>query len=269
MSKVLVLNLSCFRIEHVFPDVLEEIPFHIFGIIKPKIVVLTTPNGDFNVLFEMKPGEFRHDDHKFEWTREEFEDWCNHICVRFPDYCVQFHGVGKAPEGFESLGCCSQLGFFIKKDFFASLDNDLPVDEEVASLEEDPLIECDDYNLIHSVTYPFFHDTRGKEEKLIDEVNYQVNRFRFMGDDYFNYEADRFEIPLKLLANCCWQVTDNIDEIRSVIKNVLKIENDFVILPPNESEHDHESEQELEAFEGQSPPKSPVYVSTSPPWPSP
>lgn len=39
---------------------------------------MTTPNFEFNVLFpDFKQGvrKFRHPDHKFEWTRAEFEAW--------------------------------------------------------------------------------------------------------------------------------------------------------------------------------------------------
>lgn len=61
-------------IEHVFPDVLDEIPFHIFSYMNPKIVIFTTPNCEFNVLFPDMV-KFRHDDHKFEWSRAEFQDW--------------------------------------------------------------------------------------------------------------------------------------------------------------------------------------------------
>jgi hypothetical protein len=49
-------------------------PEVIFGHLQPNVVVVTTPNCEFNVLF---PGlkKFRHYDHKFEWTRAEFQTW--------------------------------------------------------------------------------------------------------------------------------------------------------------------------------------------------
>lgn len=65
---------SNFRIEHLYPDTLEAIPYNIFEFIKPCVVVFTTPNADFNVLFPPR-STFRHDDHKFEWTRQQFQDW--------------------------------------------------------------------------------------------------------------------------------------------------------------------------------------------------
>ena len=46
----------------------------VFGKMKPELVVMTTPNAEFNVLFPGCSG-FRHWDHKFEWTRTEFQSW--------------------------------------------------------------------------------------------------------------------------------------------------------------------------------------------------
>lgn len=105
-----------YRIEHLYPDTVENSPYNIFSYIKPKLVILTTPNSEFNVLFGGPP-RFRHYDHKFEWTREQFEDWCNSVCERYPDYQVKYFGVGPGPEEFDHLGCCSQLGLFVRKDF--------------------------------------------------------------------------------------------------------------------------------------------------------
>lgn len=62
------------RIEHLESDVLERVPDSLFGAVHPKVVVITTPNADFNVLFPSLSG-FRHHDHKFEWTREQFQSW--------------------------------------------------------------------------------------------------------------------------------------------------------------------------------------------------
>jgi len=62
------------RIEHLYPDALIELPFNIFGYIKPEVAIITTPNVEFNVVFPYLSG-FRHIDHKFEWTRKQFQDW--------------------------------------------------------------------------------------------------------------------------------------------------------------------------------------------------
>lgn len=66
-----------YRIEHLFPETEMNLPYNIFGYMKPKIAIFTTPNSDYNCLFggAKFPTGFRHDDHKFEWSREQFRDW--------------------------------------------------------------------------------------------------------------------------------------------------------------------------------------------------
>lgn len=97
-------------IEHLHPEVLDKVPSAVFGFIRPRVVVLTTPNADFNVLFS-STRRFRHWDHKFEWTRKEFADWCNDVVRMYP-YSVTMHGIGDGPLGSESLGGCSQMAVF-------------------------------------------------------------------------------------------------------------------------------------------------------------
>lgn len=65
------------RIEHLFPETEMNLTYNIFGFMKPKVIVFTTPNSDYNILFGAAkfPTGFRHDDHKFEWSREQFRDW--------------------------------------------------------------------------------------------------------------------------------------------------------------------------------------------------
>lgn len=72
-------------------------------------VVLTTPNREFNVKWEtLGAGRFRHPDHRFEWTRQEFQDWAKGVAGRF-SYAVRFVAVG--PED-EKLGPPTQMGIF-------------------------------------------------------------------------------------------------------------------------------------------------------------
>jgi hypothetical protein len=45
----------------------------LFEFVRPSVIVLTTPNSEYNVRFETLPeGKMRHKDHRFEWTRDEF-----------------------------------------------------------------------------------------------------------------------------------------------------------------------------------------------------
>lgn len=52
----------------------------VLGAYSPRLVIVTTPNAEFNVNFPQlmygtPDSKFRHWDHKFEWTRKEFEEW--------------------------------------------------------------------------------------------------------------------------------------------------------------------------------------------------
>jgi 3' terminal RNA ribose 2'-O-methyltransferase Hen1 len=96
-------------IEHIDPERLASAARAIFEFAKPRLVVLTTPNREYNVKFEgMAPGSFRHADHRFEWTRSEFSGWANGVADRF-GYAVRFQGIGEAdPE----LGPPSQMAIF-------------------------------------------------------------------------------------------------------------------------------------------------------------
>jgi 3' terminal RNA ribose 2'-O-methyltransferase Hen1 len=78
---------------------------------RPKTVVLTTPNVEYNVRFETLPtGSLRHRDHRFEWGREEFRAWATRVADRF-GYAVRFLPIG--PED-PVVGAPSQMGVFAR-----------------------------------------------------------------------------------------------------------------------------------------------------------
>lgn len=99
-------------VEHLDPPRLEAFERTIFQFAKPRVVVLTTPNCEYNVRFETLPaGVFRHRDHRFEWTRAEFQAWSKRACERF-GYDVSFLPIG--PEDPE-VGAPTQMGVFSLK----------------------------------------------------------------------------------------------------------------------------------------------------------
>jgi hypothetical protein len=72
---------------------------------------MTTPNVEFNVLFETLPaGHLRHRDHRYEWTRAQFETWANAVAQRY-GYAVRFMPIG--PE-HEQFGALTQMGVFTR-----------------------------------------------------------------------------------------------------------------------------------------------------------
>ena len=96
-------------VEHLDPPRLSAFERVLFEFARPRTVVLTTPNREFNVKWEtVGGGRFRHPDHRFEWTRQEFQEWAKGIATRF-GYNVRFVAVG--PED-EKLGPPTQMGIF-------------------------------------------------------------------------------------------------------------------------------------------------------------
>ncbi|KAJ1975103.1 hypothetical protein H4R35_003299, partial [Dimargaris xerosporica] len=106
-------------IEHLYPTTLDCVGPVVLGHYQPNTFIVTTPNAEFNVHFpDLRYGTqnatFRHDDHKFEWTRAEFRQWCETQAERYC-YTVAYDGVGyyngklDAPEG-----PCTQMAVFTR-----------------------------------------------------------------------------------------------------------------------------------------------------------
>ncbi|MCA8961976.1 MAG: 3' terminal RNA ribose 2'-O-methyltransferase Hen1 [Planctomycetes bacterium] len=96
-------------IEHLDPPRLESFERAIFEFARPRTVVVTTPNREYNVKWETLPaGELRHRDHRFEWTRAEFRDWAESVARRH-DYRWRFLPVGTVDE---VVGAPTQMGIF-------------------------------------------------------------------------------------------------------------------------------------------------------------
>ncbi len=98
-------------IEHLDPPRLAAFERVLFECARPATVVLTTPNLEYNVRWESLPaGKFRHRDHRFEWTRLQFQAWANGIAERF-GYRVRFLPVGPEDSG---VGAPTQMGVFAR-----------------------------------------------------------------------------------------------------------------------------------------------------------
>jgi 3' terminal RNA ribose 2'-O-methyltransferase Hen1 len=96
-------------IEHQDPARLATFERVLFEFARPKTVVVTTPNADYNVKFPTLPaGKMRHKDHRFEWSRSDFQKWADTIATRF-GYAVRFVPIG--PDD-PSVGSPTQMGVF-------------------------------------------------------------------------------------------------------------------------------------------------------------
>jgi 3' terminal RNA ribose 2'-O-methyltransferase Hen1 len=99
-------------VEHLDPPRLSAFERVLFEFAQPTTVILTTPNAEYNVKWETLPaGKFRHRDHRFEWTREQFQSWAKEIAERF-EYDVRFVPVGPVDD---VVGPPTQMSMFTKK----------------------------------------------------------------------------------------------------------------------------------------------------------
>lgn len=98
-------------IEHLDPPRLRAFERVLFDAARPATVVLTTPNAEYNVRFPtLAAGKFRHRDHRFEWTRAEFETWVADIAHRY-GYVTRVAPVGPVDD---LVGAPSQMGIFTR-----------------------------------------------------------------------------------------------------------------------------------------------------------
>ncbi len=104
----------CEVIEHMDEPRLSAMERVVFEFARPGIVIITTPNSEYNVMWEtLTAGTMRHRDHRFEWTREQFRTWAAGVCSRF-GYGVELRDIGEkgvAPDG-QDVGTPTQMGVF-------------------------------------------------------------------------------------------------------------------------------------------------------------
>lgn len=174
---------------------------------------------------------FRHDDHKFEWTQEQFSDWAHNLCVRYPQYMVSFIGVGEPPppradgptedrQRTVALGCCTQCAIFVRRDFWARtmtttshdvLGQQQAIPEMMMMAVPDAVVRpaaAAPYKSIYSYVLPELRDGRTRDERILDDVRYQIGLFRSHLDQYYNYETGLMHIPLSTVLAGIWRECD-------------------------------------------------------------
>jgi 3' terminal RNA ribose 2'-O-methyltransferase Hen1 len=98
-------------IEHLDAERLPTLEKIVFGAARPATVVVTTPNAEYNALFpNLAAGAFRHPDHRYEWTRAQFEAWAGAVAEAH-GYGAVLSGIGSAHE---TLGAPTQMAIFTK-----------------------------------------------------------------------------------------------------------------------------------------------------------
>ena len=108
-------------VEHLDPPRLSAFERAVFEFARPATVIVTTPNREYNVTWEnVGPDKLRHNDHRFEWTRDEFQAWAEGLGKRH-GYSTRFLPIGPVDE---ALGPPTQMGIFERQD---SLDFESPL----------------------------------------------------------------------------------------------------------------------------------------------
>jgi 3' terminal RNA ribose 2'-O-methyltransferase Hen1 len=96
-------------IEHLDQTRLDSFERVVFAHARPNHVIITTPNRDYNVRFETLPaGTLRHRDHRFEWTRLEFETWATGVAQRH-GYEATLSPIGPVDD---QVGSPTQMAVF-------------------------------------------------------------------------------------------------------------------------------------------------------------
>ncbi|NXA11999.1 HENMT methyltransferase, partial [Sapayoa aenigma] len=151
-------------IEHLEESELKKFPEVVFGFMAPSIVVISTPNSEFNPLL---PGVMllRHPDHKFEWNQAQFQGWALEAATCY-DYSVEFTGVGHPPAGMENIGFCTQIGVFMRK---------YPQNDESAQSEK-PTEAV--YKTVFKAVYPSLKDEKYLQNAVVNEVIFTAEIIR-------------------------------------------------------------------------------------------
>ena len=104
------IMILCEVIEHIDEERLPKVMDLILRQYRPAALIITTPNQEFNEVYEMEE-ERRHEDHRFEWTRQQFREWCYQ--VKTDDYIVEFEGIGNEDRDH---GTPTQMCTFTRKE---------------------------------------------------------------------------------------------------------------------------------------------------------
>lgn len=95
-------------IEHIELHQLSALEQAVFADMNPRVVIVTTPNAEFNTLLGVPSHRYRHPDHRFEWDRSTFRRWAAWVAAR-RSYAVTCSDIA---GGHATCGGASQMAVF-------------------------------------------------------------------------------------------------------------------------------------------------------------
>lgn len=176
-------------IEHVWEDTeLVLLEKFLFSYVASPVIIVTTPNHEFNAIFHpdqvVKSQDYpmRHKDHKFEWNRSQFSEWCDRMSKTY-GYEVFITGVGSINDGNvdykELYGWATQICIFRCS----------------ASTEfTNSSYSSEIMNLVTEICYPDY--TQGQQNTtILDECIYAYcNLVRYLKDEPYIAVQDLFNM---------------------------------------------------------------------------
>ncbi|MCG7377677.1 methyltransferase domain-containing protein [Paenibacillus sp. ACRSA] len=91
--------ILCEVIEHIEAYRLDGIMNTLLQEYQPEVLIVTTPNKEYNDVYAMEQESFRHHDHRFEWTRAELAERCVEWSAG-TNYTYTIQGIGEQVEGY-------------------------------------------------------------------------------------------------------------------------------------------------------------------------
>lgn len=179
------------------------------------------------------------------------------MCQRYPDYRVSISGMGELPENSDkTLGKCSQMAVFVRKDMLEILSNNST--EEIAPSSDRPdsdvvfPINKIQYELLFSKEYPYHCDTRSTEQKILDDVKYFIHRHLTADDVFFNEDRDICEFPVEEIFKFVHDA-DDLDEMRTIIRKEHVINDKDCVEQKLDDESDYEQDDDYDDYDDQRP----------------
>ncbi|RXW17293.1 hypothetical protein EST38_g8563 [Candolleomyces aberdarensis] len=205
-------------IEHLSPETLPYFVPILLGVYHPKFLLVTTPSYTFNARFtapdappSVRKGYsdptkrtdriFRHSDHKFEWTREEFEAWVSETAKEW-GYEATWTSIGRSLDK-DPYGRDEELGGASFVVEFRKADHDQPLGDQAAGALTDS--EC---------------ERRGRE--LVSKLDHTNN-------DGVEKPSHKLAAHQHHPAHTSAQKPLPFPEIASIIKNKMDFYREFIL----------------------------------------
>jgi hypothetical protein len=194
----------------------------------------------------MTYGKFRHADHKFEFTRQEFNSWAQKIALTY-NYLVEFNGVGEAPlnEQHRNIGTCTQIAIFYCQD---------TIDQTSLTSNEffQRLSYCNQHEIVAYIDYPFGIK---KSIELHEQIRYILEMYRLMAEDKARHGDDNDD-ALPLTVSCQTLINHprllhfkiTVEELKQIIEYIgyKMFDHDRIILSEDSLTYSHEDYHENE-----------------------